>query len=116
MKKVIAATGRSVFQLCKAWRNAESVSPIHNPEFTMLEYYGVGLSSEDNIGLTEELFEALADEKTPQHARPPFRVMSMREAFLEFCPRRPRCAYRTRVHARRLPSAWAPGGSRRFVG
>jgi lysyl-tRNA synthetase class 2 len=84
MKKVIAATGRSVFQLCKAWRNAESVSPIHNPEFTMLEYYGVGLTSEDNIGLTEELFEALADETTPPRARPPFRVMSMREAFAEF--------------------------------
>jgi lysyl-tRNA synthetase class 2 len=84
MKKVIAATGRSVFQLCKAWRNAESISRIHNPEFTMLEYYGVGLTSDDNIGLTEELFDALADEKTPPQARPPFRVMSMREAFSEF--------------------------------
>ncbi len=84
MKKLIAATGRSVFQLCKAWRNAESISRIHNPEFTMLEYYGVGLTSNDNIGLTEELFDALADEKTPPHARPPFRVMSMREAFSEF--------------------------------
>jgi lysyl-tRNA synthetase class 2 len=84
MKKVIAATGRSVFQLCKAWRNAESISRIHNPEFTMLEYYGVGLSSDDNIGLTEELFAALADEKTPARARPSFRVMSMREAWSEF--------------------------------
>ena len=80
MKRVIANTKRSVFQICKAWRNAESVSPIHNPEFTMLEYYGVGFSSKDNIKLTEELFKALASSETPSQARPPFRVMSMKEA------------------------------------
>ncbi|HNY98726.1 MAG TPA: hypothetical protein PKK71_03230 [Rectinema sp.] len=84
MKRVIANTKRSVFQICKAWRNAESVSPIHNPEFTMLEYYGVGFSSKDNIKLTEELFEALASSETPSQARPPFRVMSMKEAWAEF--------------------------------
>jgi len=84
MKKVIAATGRSVFQLCKSWRNAESVSHIHNPEFTMLEYYGVGLSSADNIHVTEELFAALATDETPLQAQPPFRVMSMKEAWHEF--------------------------------
>lgn len=84
MKRVIAETGKSVFQLCKAWRNAESRSRIHNPEFTMLEYYGVGLSSGDNIRLTEELFSALATDATPSRARGPFRVMSMREAWREF--------------------------------
>ncbi|MDH7484336.1 MAG: elongation factor P--(R)-beta-lysine ligase, partial [Spirochaetales bacterium] len=83
MKKVIAETGRSVFQICKSWRNAESVSRIHNPEFTMLEYYGVGLTSEDNIKLTEELFAALVTDAAPQHVRPPFRIMTMREAWME---------------------------------
>ncbi len=84
MKRIIAETGKNVFQLCKAWRNAESVSPIHSPEFTMLEYYGVGASRHDNIHLTEELFEALALSETPSTARPPFRVMSMAEAWREF--------------------------------
>lgn len=84
MKKVIAETGLSVFQICKSWRNAESVSRIHNPEFTMLEYYGVGLTSEDNIRLTEELFAALVTDATPHHARPPFRIVTMREAWLEY--------------------------------
>jgi len=84
MKRVIAQTGQSVFQLCKAWRNAESVSPIHSPEFTMLEYYGVGHSRIDNIRLTEELFGALALPDTPERALPPFRVMSMAEAWHEF--------------------------------
>ncbi len=84
MKRVIAQTGQSVFQLCKAWRNAESVSPIHSPEFTMLEYYGVNSSRKDNIRLTEELFDALALADTPKRARPPFRVMSMAEAWHEY--------------------------------
>lgn len=84
MKKVIAETGQSVFQICKSWRNAESISRIHNPEFTMLEYYGVGLSSADNIRLTEELFAALITSDTPSQVQPPFRIMSMNEAWHEF--------------------------------
>jgi elongation factor P--(R)-beta-lysine ligase len=84
MKKLIAMTGRSVFQICKAFRNAESISPIHNPEFTMLEYYTVGAGSGFNIGLSEELFAALATESTPPAARAPFRRMTMAESFAEF--------------------------------
>jgi len=84
MKKIIAETGRSVFQVCKSWRNAESRSRIHSPEFTMLEYYGLGLSSRDNIHLTEELFSALKTELSPSQALPPFRIMTMKEAWAEF--------------------------------
>lgn len=84
MKRIIAQTGKSVFQICKSWRNAESRSRIHSPEFTMLEYYGVGLSSTDNIKLTEALFAELKSESTPIQAQPPFRVMSMKEAWAEF--------------------------------
>ena len=84
MKRVIASTGRSVFQLCKSFRNAESLSRIHNPEFTMLEYYTIGATSGDNIGLTENLFEILATPETPMASRPPFRRMTMAEAFAEY--------------------------------
>ncbi|MCX8014222.1 MAG: hypothetical protein N3A02_08030 [Rectinema sp.] len=84
MKQIIATTGRSVFQICKSFRNAESVSRIHNPEFTMLEYYGIGITRKDNIDCTEALFDALAGPDTPATARPPFRIMTMREAFFEF--------------------------------
>ena len=83
MKRLIAATGKSFFQICKAFRNAESIGPIHNPEFTMLEYYTVDADSRFNIGLTEALFSALATEATPRAARPPFRRMTMAEAFSE---------------------------------
>jgi lysyl-tRNA synthetase class 2 len=84
MKRIIASTHKSVFQLCKSFRNAESISRIHNPEFTMLEYYTVGATSRDNIGLTEGLFEILSTPETPQSARPPFRRMTMTEAFTEY--------------------------------
>ncbi len=84
MKRIIAATGRNVFQLCKTFRNAESIGKVHNPEFTMLEYYTVGADSHDNIGLTQEYLSALVGPDTPEHARPPFRRMTMAQAFKEF--------------------------------
>ncbi|MCX7027568.1 MAG: elongation factor P--(R)-beta-lysine ligase [Spirochaetes bacterium] len=83
MKRLIASTGQSFFQICKAFRNAESIGPIHNPEFTMLEYYRVGADSGFNIGLTEDLFSVLSTETTPERAKPPFRRMTMAEAFAD---------------------------------
>jgi elongation factor P--(R)-beta-lysine ligase len=83
MKRVIAETRTSLFQVCKCFRNSETIGRFHNPEFTMLEYYAIGSSSADNIGLTEELFAACALPETPASAKPPFRVMSMAEAFRE---------------------------------
>jgi lysyl-tRNA synthetase class 2 len=84
MKRVIAETGRSVFQLAKCFRNCESVGRVHNPEFTMLEYYTVGADARDSIGITEELFRACAPPGAPEEILPPFRRLSMREACLEF--------------------------------
>ena len=83
MKQFIARYRHSVFQLCKSWRNAESIGRIHNPEFTMLEYYGVGNDATASIKLTEELFTACAGPETPTQCRPPFRVMTMQEAFVD---------------------------------
>ncbi len=83
MKRIIAQTHENVFQLCKAFRNAESIGRLHNPEFTMLEYYTIGANSSDNIELTEALFATLVSEDTPKEAKPPFRRMTMTEAFWE---------------------------------
>lgn len=83
MKRLIASTRKNVFQICKAFRNAESIGKIHNPEFTMLEYYTVGAHAKDNIILTEELFRRASSADTPDFAKPPFRRMTMAEAFFE---------------------------------
>jgi lysyl-tRNA synthetase class 2 len=81
MKKIISGSRANVFQLCKSFRNAESVGRLHNPEFTMLEYYTIGGDSSSSARLTEELFEVLASPDTPKEARPPFRRLTMVEAF-----------------------------------
>lgn len=84
IKKFIAEEKRNVFELCKAFRNAESIGTIHSPEFTMLEYYTVNATARDSIEITEALFDTCSTGDTPHYAKPPFRIMTMQEAWLEF--------------------------------
>lgn len=41
MKKLLSAGLGNIFQICKAFRNQESLGGLHNPEFSILEFYRV---------------------------------------------------------------------------
>jgi lysyl-tRNA synthetase class 2 len=56
MKRLLCAGSGSIYQICKAFRNDEK-GRIHEPEFTMLEWYMVGFNYEDIINQTDKLLQ-----------------------------------------------------------
>jgi lysyl-tRNA synthetase class 2 len=85
MKRLIAAGSGSIFQVSRSFRNGDTGSPLHNPEFDLLEYYTVGGTYLDSITVTESLFESLLSAVPPAFPRkrlaPPFVRLTMAEAF-----------------------------------
>ena len=68
MKRLLAAGSGSIFQISRVFRAAES-GTRHNPEFTMIEWYGVDSDWHQQIELTEQLVRvcvAAASEITAQ--------------------------------------------------
>src|SRR5512146_119049 len=61
MKKLLAAGSGNIFYLGKVFRDGEG-SPLHHPEFTMLEWYRVGEPAEAVMRDVEELARDLARE------------------------------------------------------
>ncbi|MDR0388824.1 MAG: LysR family transcriptional regulator [Spirochaetaceae bacterium] len=85
MKKLIAKHRRSIYQICRCFRNGESSGHLHSPEFTMLEYYTMNAGYLESLALTEELFDFLLERGLSggenNALRPPFIRVSMDEAF-----------------------------------
>ena len=61
LKRLIVGGFRRVFEINRNFRN-EGISTIHNPEFTMLEFYQAYADYHDLMDLTEQLFHTLSLE------------------------------------------------------
>lgn len=62
MKRLMAQGLERAFQIAPCFRNRGEMSEWHNPEFTMLEWYQMGLSYRGMIQETEEFLRATADD------------------------------------------------------
>lgn len=73
MKRLLAAGSPSIYQITRAFR-LEEQGPLHNPEFTMVEWYRLGDTMADGIRFLSELCELLL-------ARGPAETLTYGEAF-----------------------------------
>ncbi len=73
MKRILASGAQAIYQIGKAFRQSET-GDMHNPEFTMLEWYRVGDDMKLGMDLLAELVEKIL--KKPRTQR-----MTYKEAF-----------------------------------
>jgi lysyl-tRNA synthetase class 2 len=93
LKRLVVGGLERVFEVNRNFRN-EGIDAIHNPEFTMLEFYQAWATYLDNMDLTEELLSGLVEEvcegeRVRQFAgveidfTPPYRRASMGDLIVE---------------------------------
>lgn len=76
MKRLLAAGATAIYQVTRAFRQDEQ-GPLHNPEFTLVEWYRVGDGMAEGMQLLDELCQALLD-------RGPAERISYAEAFAHY--------------------------------
>jgi lysyl-tRNA synthetase class 2 len=76
MKRLLAAGSGDIYQVCKAFRDGES-GRLHNPEFTIVEWYRLGF---DHLRLMDEV-EALLARLLGARLRLPAERLSYGDAF-----------------------------------
>jgi len=82
MKRLLVAGSGSIYQLCKAFRAHES-GHLHEPEFTLLEWYRVGYDHHQLMADVERLINTLFQHCNRQP--PVFSRFTYSELFQRFC-------------------------------
>jgi len=77
-KQLLAAGHAKIFEIGKCFRRGE-LGPLHNPEYTMLEWYRANADYMDILGDTQALVQAVGGIGDPA-----WKQMTVSEAFLEF--------------------------------
>lgn len=73
MKRLLASGSGDIFQVCHVFRGAER-GRLHNPEFTMVEWYRLGFTLEQLMAEVADLVRALLGQELPAE------LLSYREA------------------------------------
>ena len=84
IKTLLAVGSGSLFEISKCFRNCEQLGELHNPEFTMLEYYTVDFDETDSIALTQDMIRRTALEGCPDSVLAPFEIISVRDAVKKY--------------------------------
>ena len=93
LKRLVVGGMERVFEVNRSFRN-EGLSPRHNPEFTMLEFYQAYSDYNDLIDLTEDMMRKLVQQLTGGSVieyqgdnydlSVPFKRMTLLESILHF--------------------------------
>jgi lysyl-tRNA synthetase class 2 len=89
IKRLLVAGAGPVFEIARVWRNGE-ISPRHNPEFTMLEWYRPGAGLDDLMEETEAFIRAVLPPVVTHtgvatNLARPFERLTIADAFIQYC-------------------------------